>query len=600
MKRRLYLAAVNNRYGQNVFLPYAAGLLWCYARRRSDVSSSYELCGTLFLKEPTERAADRLQQPEVVAFSSYIWNHEWNRALAREVKRRWPACVTVVGGIQVEAESPRALEEEPAFDFAIYGEGEGAFAEFLVAHLRGAYETVGSLVWRDGATIRVNPRRAEVPIDDIPSPYLDGFFDELLSDRRWSFQALQETNRGCPYACSFCAWGESSLSKLRQFPAHRVVEEFDWMAQHQIEFLYNCDANWGILKRDLDLTRSLVDVKERFGYPKTFRAAFAKNSNDTVFDISRRLNAAGMLKATTLALQSMDDDVLQLIRRKNIKYERLSQLSRKYEEAGIATYTELILGLPGESLDQFREGIDAVLESGQHTGLSIYLCMLLPNTEMATPAYRAQHGIRSAAMKALLYHGTPEPGVVEEIQETVIATKAMPEADLRFAFLYGCLVQALHGFGLTQHLARSLRKEHGIPYREFYNGLARWLRGRPSTVLGRASARVLRAWDGAVEGRSWDTIDPRFGTIMWPPEELLFLLVACEADAFYEELLLDFIHPAAEPALTEQRRRFIPPVPGHEEEYAREAVWFGRKGRGESLRLLPPQEASQQAPKAVE
>src|SRR6185295_515192 len=102
------------------------------------------------------------------------------------------------------------------------------------------------------------------------------------------FQALQETNRGCPYACTFCAWGSASLSKLRQFDERRVVDEMEWMARHKIEFLYNADANWGILPRDVALTEALVAIKEKHGYPQKFRAAFAKNSNETIFQISKK------------------------------------------------------------------------------------------------------------------------------------------------------------------------------------------------------------------------------------------------------------------------------------------------------------------------
>lgn len=604
MKHRLYIAAVNQRYGRNVFLPLVAGLLWGYARRQPGVASAVELGGMLYLKEPVEDAVARLDRPEILALSSYIWNHEWNKAFARAVKKRWPGCAIVVGGVQVAEKSPKVLEECEAFDFAIYGEGEGAFGDFLRTFIQGAslvkscacggvtcdvcvgraneiFSRVGSLVWHARDGIVVNERHGETPLGDIPSPYLAGLFDEIVKEERWSFQALQETNRGCPYSCTFCAWGAASLTKLRQFSDERIAAELDWMGRNKIEFLYNADANWGILKRDVALTDALVTTKERHGYPKKFRAAFAKNSNDVVFEISKKLSDAGMLKATTLALQSMKDETLGLIKRKNIKHEKLAELSARYEAAGISTYAEIIVGLPGETFESFIDGLDALLEAGQHDSISIYLCMLLENTEMAQPEYRRAHGIESVPMKALLYHGTPEPGIVEEIQDTVVATTMMPRRSLRCAVLYSWMLQALHGFGLTQFMARELHRR-GMPYQTFYKRAFSWLTSGVGTT-GQIFEGIAQLWDDAVEGKSWATVDARFGDVSWPPEELLFLRLAAANDAFYDELRREFVEEAS--LVDVQRSLFIPPAADGLVEYAREAVWYGRKGSGKKLRL---------------
>lgn len=595
--KRLYLAAVNNRYGQNVFLPLVAGLLWGYARSQPGIAAAWTVPpgGLLYLKEPTDRALSRIEDPDLVVFSSYIWNHRWNRALARAVKARYPRCRTLIGGIQVRAGSGAALREAPEFDLGIYGEGEGALSDLLGALLSGDRADlagVPSLLWRQDGEVVVNPRRAEVPIESIPSPYLDGLFDGL-TDEPWRWQSLQETNRGCPFSCTFCAWGNASLSKLRRFPEERIVAEYEWMATHGVDLLYNCDANYGILPRDVELTEALIRTKERHGRPVQFRAAFAKNSNDLIFELSRRLAGAGMLKATTLALQSMDDQVLTLIKRKNIKQTRLAELSARYEAAGIPTYAEIIVGLPGETLAGFVQGLDALLDLGQHDGVTVYLCMLLENTEMASEESRRLHGIESAPMRAILYHGTPEPGAVEEIQETVIGTRTMPRADLKEAVLYAWLLQALHALGLTQDLARFVR-QHGMAYGDWYARLLAWALAAPWTVLGKELGRLAAAWDQAVAGEPWDLIDLRFGEIMWPPEELLFLRIACEAPRFYAELRAHLAAPADEaaldlgPALDAQEAAFCPPAPGEEESYAREAVWYGRKGPGAKLRRRGP------------
>ena len=103
--------------------------------------------------------------------------------------------------------------------------------------------------------------------------------------------------------------------------------EYDWMAKNRIEVLYNCDANYGLFPEDQELTDALVETKARTGWPKKFRAAYAKNSNERVFDIAKKLNDAGMSKGVTLSLQSLDDLTLDLIKRRNMKINDFSSLN---------------------------------------------------------------------------------------------------------------------------------------------------------------------------------------------------------------------------------------------------------------------------------
>ena len=197
-KRRLYLVQTNGRYGENCYLPLSAGLLWAYARKFPEISDVYEACDFLYVKEPIADAVNRLQEPDLLAVSCYIWNWEWTKAFVRAVKERWPSVVVLAGGVHIYDESTRTLDENPDFDFAIYGEGEGAFAAFLREHAKSEpdYSVCGSLIWRTGNSTRVNKRIAFTDLKEIPSPYLDGVFDGIWSrERRW--QPLFETNRGC-------------------------------------------------------------------------------------------------------------------------------------------------------------------------------------------------------------------------------------------------------------------------------------------------------------------------------------------------------------------------------------------------------------------
>ena len=298
-----------------------------------------------------------------------------------------------------------------------------------------------------------------------------------------------------------------------------------------------------------------------------------------MFRIAKALHRTGQLKAVTLALQSTHDKTMELIKRKNIAMDGFASWQDRYHSAGIPTYTELILGLPGETPFSFREGIDKVLDSGQDEGLFVYLCTLLPNSEMAHPEYIKEHGIRWVHMRAMLTHGTPTAGVPDEWQDTVVETRTMSHASWVEAYMLAWTVQVLHSFGLTSWWAKRERGA-GVKYSWFYQQLHDLARSYKDTVLFRAWHHTSRLLNGALQGEPWTNVLPRFGSVSWPPDEGGFLMIASDLDRFYAEMERFGMPP-------EQRRHGPPRIPfEREEEYAKQ-VWYGRRGAfQEGLRRL--------------
>ena len=376
---------------------------------------------------------------------------------------------------------------------------------------------------------------------------------------------------------AFCAWGNSAMAKVRPFPDERVASEYEWFGEHKVDYIDNADANMPLFERDIVLIDKLVDVNKRYGFPQKFRTSFAKNSNDKVWRMASKLHAAGMLKSVTLAMQSMDSEVLTSIKRKNIKFDHFGDLVRKYESAGMPTYTELIMGLPQESLSSYLEGIDVNLEAGQ-SSLFMYVNIMLPNTEQNTPEYRAKYGLKTVPLRAMLSHGTPMPGIPVEIQETVVETSTLPHADWKTAWVYSKLIEVFHVQGLLQTVAVYCRQE-GVPYRTFYKSLLAWLTANEQTVAGREFSALKRLLDGALAGGSWDCVDERMGEISWPPEEFAYGRIVLSFADFWQEIqgFLDDWQVPTE--IREQQRAEIPlPEDGKTVGWARECVWFQRKG----------------------
>src|SRR5690606_35936932 len=118
-----------------------------------------------------------------------------------------------------------------------------------------------------GEMVRTPDRGRIVDLDELPSPYLTGEFDDIPAEA-WNQILAIETNRGCPYGCTFCDWGSSTLSRIRKFSIDRVAAEIEWAASHGVAAIDITDANFGIMSRDVEIARIIADIKRRTGFPQ--------------------------------------------------------------------------------------------------------------------------------------------------------------------------------------------------------------------------------------------------------------------------------------------------------------------------------------------
>ncbi len=620
--KKIYMVQPNSVYGNSIYFPYAAGSLIAYAFKDEAVRKEYSFQGFIYKKGEIDDIVSAFEEPFLIGFSCYVWNYEFNKALAKAIKKSFPKCFVVFGGHQVNAKS-RVVESD-FVDFVIQGEGEESFKRLLL-HLSGklSIEEVPNLVYEvENCLVKTNP--VETTFVERQSPYLEGLFDELVEKEELKFSAILETNRGCPNRCAFCDWGNIK-AKMKSFDMNLVKAEIDWMSKNKIEYCYCSDSNFGLFTRDIEIVEYIIEKHKQNGYPKKFQATYSKNNPETVFNINNRLNQVGMSKGATISFQSMSQEALEKINRKNMPIENFLELMSLYNSNNIAAYSEIILGLPGETYESFREGIEQLLECGQHMAINFFNCELLANSIMSDPDYIEKYKIEYAVTEQHQYHVVPNKDGIPEYSKIVVATSTLSREDWIKCNILHVFVRAFHNLGLLQCIAIYLYYEKNVRYMDFYCNLIDYAKKNPDSICGKIYIWLDKKYREILNNSgSLTCYDPVFGELTWPLEEGSFLKVIKDYNVFYNEIrdfVKDYIestdlfedlfnyqsavvkNPYSKKAVLDLRydfyKYFADVYNGHVGslvkkqnrividsseisdnlvEYARETVWFGRKG----------------------
>lgn len=452
------------------YLPYSPAILWSYAQQFDSVSEQYELGDFIWRRDPIEEVVQLLSKCAVVGFSTYIWNRSYNNVLARELKKANPDILILFGGPEPPIEKPDFFKKFPYVDICVKQEGEITFKRILEAKDRSEFFNIPGLLINDnGNTVDTGQSERISELDVIPSPYLIGIFDSLMEkfpDVRWN--ATLETNRGCPYACTFCDWGSLTYNKVKKFELERVFAELEWIGQKKCDFVSITDANFGIFpERDDLIADKLIAVQKQYDNPKAYTISWAKNQKREIVDIVKKLiNEGGAKIGLNLSVQTLDENTLDIIKRKNLEMNKIEEVFDMCEANNIPLYTELILGLPGETIDSWKSNFYRLYKAGNHTGITIYQAQLLENAEMNL-LQRKLYKIEGRIVYDYLV-GTYNENELKEGVEVVISTKDLPSEVMLDAQVFSWFMNTFHINGLTNYISRFMFKYAGVDYQTFY------------------------------------------------------------------------------------------------------------------------------------
>jgi putative methyltransferase len=374
--------------------------------------------------------------------------------MAEQIKQHWPNCVIVFGGPQASG----AMLQHSFVDSIIMGEGEESFLECL--------RTVAA-----GRPVEQFYQKQRLQNLNIPSPYTTGVFDQIIQDNPnavWS--TTLETNRGCPFACTFCDWGSTTYSKVKKFDLDRVQADLDWCVQNPIGYIFVADANFGVFKeRDVKIAQMIRSVAYR-GRIDRINVQYAKNSTEVVFTIAKILG--DLSRGVTVSVQSMHEETLDAIKRKNLDVNNIKHLMQLSEQHEVPTYTEVILGLPLETSESWRQGLNNILEMGQHNSIDVWFAQLLINSELAQPNSRRQYDIKSVVAKDYMPLFNPSDWRdIEEDIELINATNTMTTQEMVDCYMYSWMIIHFHVGGYSQLYSKYCCNRKDVQYRQFYDHL---------------------------------------------------------------------------------------------------------------------------------
>ncbi len=349
---------------------------------------------------------------------------------------------------------------------------------------------------------------------------------------------IWETNRGCPFSCAFCDWGSAIASKVYRFDIERLAAEIRWMSEQRIAFVWTADANFGALKRDLELAERVVDSFKRTGYPASITVQSTKNATERAYTIQKLLQKEMRAYGVTLSLQSVNESTLAHINRANISSESYRELQRRFAAEGVYTYTDLILGLPGESYRQFAAGVSRVIADGQHNHIQLFNCSVLPNAELGNPDYQARYGmkLKPQVIRSLLDEIEEAEWEVEEYIDIVVSTDAMPPEDWRRAKVFAWMVDFAYYDRVLQIPLLIMQRRYGWPVHDLVEALIAADPEAHPVTAGLVAALEDKAHSIQQGGPEYFAI-PEARGLLWPGDlrSVLSLVFDDRVDEFYAE-----------------------------------------------------------------
>jgi len=411
-----------------------------------------------------------IHNPRIIGFSNYVWNANLALKIAELIKKTYPDIVIIFGGPNISSDKEELndyLLEHRYIDYVVLKEGESGLINlitFLIKKNRINFVEENEII-KSVAYLNSNQELIKgdlerfMNLEALPSPYLSGKLDEWL-DGKWL--PVIQTNRGCPFTCTFCTEGQTYWSKVRKKPINILENELNYIAEKvtQNEFHRNdlliADSNFGMYDQDLEIARAIASIQSKFDFPAYINVATGKNKKEKVLEVAAIVKGAMKLAGS---VQSLDSKVLLNIKRDNIQPESLMDMALEASKIGTNTYSEVILGLPGDTIEAHLSTLQKLIDAG-FTTIAMYQMMLLPATEMDKKETRKEYGFVSRFRILPRCFGTyyflENEINIAEIEEIVIAHNSLSVEDYLYCRRFNLITTIFYNDGIFLEFHRIL------------------------------------------------------------------------------------------------------------------------------------------------
>lgn len=327
--------------------------------------------------------------PEIITFSIYLWNVLVTRELIAITKKLYPEIKIIIGGPEVATKQTiDQFMAEDGITAAVIGEGEETLVEIVKAiYTNGTPEKVEGCSWYDGALVHHENARKKKHKLNYKSPYLTGWIKKEMFDRfedgkfikgRYS-RALLETFRGCYMKCSYCQWGNNSVSRAK-FPIQKAKDELTWLISNGIARIFIIDSMFGFnIKTAKEILHHIIKEKNANGV-NTYITCYHNQDffDEELFELYHKACVTAEVD-----IQSTNENVLEKLGRKKWGVENYLRHVNAFRQHNVSTTgaADLIIGLPGDNLSSFEDSAGFLLNCGINVG--IYHTSIIPGSSMA-------------------------------------------------------------------------------------------------------------------------------------------------------------------------------------------------------------------------
>ncbi|MBB6622793.1 B12-binding domain-containing radical SAM protein [Clostridium gasigenes] len=287
------------------------------------------------------------EKPDVVAFSTYIWNIEMIKKLSNLIKIVDKNIEIIYGGPEVSYDSNKILGELVG-DYIIEGEGEKTYREFIEYKLgKKSISSIRGLYYKENGEVIANGKRPLMNMDEIIFPYEE---NENLDNKI----VYYEGSRGCPFNCKYCL--SSTTHGVRFLDSERVKKELKFFIDKKVRLVkfvdrtFNCNhkfsmAVWEFLINEETNTQFHFEISADILKSKELELLRKAPKDRFQFEVG---------------VQTTNDDVLNRINR----FVNFSDIKEKVcellEIKNIKQHLDLIAGLPGENYNSFERSFNEV------------------------------------------------------------------------------------------------------------------------------------------------------------------------------------------------------------------------------------------------